>query len=126
GTLAQILPPSLVLIIMADQLGRSVGDMYRGALIPGLLLTLLYAAYVFLVSVLSPKSAPALPESARTLMNPDGSRGTTSLGVILALAVFSSWFFSHSYYGDKSAPSDEVMIYSALVGIGVAFLVALL
>ena len=47
GTLAQIIPPSLVLIVMADQLGRSVGDMYRGALIPGLVLTGLYLLYVF-------------------------------------------------------------------------------
>src|SRR5262249_12110617 len=46
GTLAQIIPPSLVLIIMADQLGRSVGDMYRGAFIPGFVLTGLYALYV--------------------------------------------------------------------------------
>ena len=45
GTLAQIIPPSLVLIIMADQLGRSVGDMYTGAFIPGLVLTGLYMIY---------------------------------------------------------------------------------
>src|SRR5687767_1735626 len=50
GTLAQIIPPSLVLIVMADQLGRSVGDMYEGAFIPGLVLSALYAGYVFLVS----------------------------------------------------------------------------
>ena len=49
GTLAQIIPPSLVLIVMADQLGRSVGDMYEGAFIPGLVLPALYAGYVFLV-----------------------------------------------------------------------------
>src|SRR6478735_7430119 len=46
GTLAQIIPPSLVLIVMADQLGRSVGDMYQGAFIPGLMLAGLYAVYV--------------------------------------------------------------------------------
>lgn len=67
GTLAQIIPPSLVLIIMADQLGRSVGDMYQGALAPGLLLTALYAGYVLLISVVFPKAVPALPLSARTL-----------------------------------------------------------
>ncbi|OYY12787.1 MAG: C4-dicarboxylate ABC transporter, partial [Rhizobiales bacterium 35-68-8] len=50
GTLAQIIPPSLVLIVMADQLNRSVGDMYTGAFIPGLLLSCLYAGYIFLVS----------------------------------------------------------------------------
>src|SRR3989338_4410006 len=47
GTLAQIIPPSLVLIILADQLGRSVGDMYAGAIFPGLVLTALYVGYVF-------------------------------------------------------------------------------
>ena len=50
GTLAQIIPPSLVLIIMADQLGRSVGDMYAGAFIPGIVLAGLYASYTLLVS----------------------------------------------------------------------------
>lgn len=67
GTLAQIIPPSLVLIVMADQLGRSVGDMYAGALIPGLILSALYAGYVFIISMIYPKVAPALPLEARTL-----------------------------------------------------------
>ena len=47
GTLAQIIPPSLVLIVMADQLGKSVGDMYKGAFIPGFVLTGLYIVYIF-------------------------------------------------------------------------------
>ena len=51
GTLAQIIPPSLVLIVLADQLGRSVGDMYTGALVPGLMLAGFYAVYVFIVSI---------------------------------------------------------------------------
>lgn len=67
GTLAQIIPPSLVLIIMADQLGKSVGDMYAGAMVPGLILTGLYVLYVFLVTIFNPKAAPALPPEARTL-----------------------------------------------------------
>src|ERR687897_776925 len=67
GTLAQIIPPSLVLIVMADQLGRSVGDMYAGALIPGLVLTGLYMGYVLIMSIIRPKSMPALPLEARTL-----------------------------------------------------------
>ncbi|MCR6632216.1 MAG: TRAP transporter large permease subunit [Magnetospirillum sp.] len=67
GTLAQIIPPSLVLIVMADQLGRSVGDMYEGAMIPGLVLTALYAGYVLVISLLRPDAAPALPPEARTL-----------------------------------------------------------
>jgi tripartite ATP-independent transporter DctM subunit len=67
GTLAQIIPPSLVLIVLADQMGRSVGDMYEGALVPGLVLTALYAAFVFGVTMLRPEAAPALPPAARTL-----------------------------------------------------------
>jgi tripartite ATP-independent transporter DctM subunit len=67
GTLAQIIPPSLVLIVMADQLGRSVGDMYAGAFIPGFVLTALYAGYVLMVTIWRPERAPALPPEARTL-----------------------------------------------------------
>ena len=67
GTLAQIIPPSLVLIIMADQLGKSVGDMYEGAMVPGLILTSLYVGYVVLLSIVKPSHCPALPPEARTL-----------------------------------------------------------
>lgn len=82
GTLAQIIPPSLVLIVLADQLGRSVGDMYAGAIVPGIVLTSLYVLYVFAVSMIWPNSAPALPPEARTL-----GHGVTSLFVSLAGAV---------------------------------------
>ncbi|HYY61722.1 MAG TPA: TRAP transporter large permease subunit, partial [Burkholderiales bacterium] len=67
GTLAQIIPPSLVLIVLADQLGRSVGDMYAGAIFPGLVLTALYAAYVLGTTIVYPNAAPALPPEARPL-----------------------------------------------------------
>ncbi len=67
GTLAQIIPPSLVLIILADQLARSVGDMYEGAILPGILLAGLYAGWVLLVSLVRPMSVPALPKEARSL-----------------------------------------------------------
>ena len=67
GTLAQIIPPSLVLIIMADQLGKSVGDMYAGAFLPGFVLTGLYVGYVVLVAIFKPEWAPALPLEARSL-----------------------------------------------------------
>lgn len=89
GTLAQIIPPSLVLIVMADQLGRSVGDMYEGAFIPGLVLAGLYASYIFLVSMIFPARAPGLPPEAQTLKE-DGERRplrtlTNFLGVIFAI-----------------------------------------
>jgi tripartite ATP-independent transporter DctM subunit len=67
GTLAQIIPPSLVLIIMADQLGKSVGDMYEGAFLPGLMLAAMYAGFIFLISMFKPDFVPALPKEARSL-----------------------------------------------------------
>ena len=78
GTLAQIIPPSIVLIVMADVLGRSVGELYKGALIPGLLLTGLYALYVFGNSVLRPQGVPAMPPEARTLRG----RGLAALALL--------------------------------------------
>src|SRR5207248_8577004 len=79
GTLAQIIPPSLVLIVMADQLGKSVGDMYAGAFIPGITLAGLYAIYAGGIAVFKPSWAPALPVEARTFRGPSGSSGTPSL-----------------------------------------------
>ncbi len=67
GTLAQIIPPSLVLIVLADQLAVSVGDMYRGALLPSLLLAGAYLLFVFVLTVVRPAAVPALPPAARTL-----------------------------------------------------------
>ena len=66
GTLAQIIPPSLVLIVMADQLGRSVGDMYAGAVVPGLMLVGLYALFIVALAIFRPSWVPALPPEART------------------------------------------------------------
>src|SRR5512146_2277231 len=79
GTLAQIIPPSLVLIVLADQLRKSVGDMYAGAFIPGIVLAGLYAVYVFLITLLFPKATPGLPVEAVGFREPSGSRGLTSL-----------------------------------------------
>jgi tripartite ATP-independent transporter DctM subunit len=67
GTLGQIIPPSVVLVVLADQIGTSVGDLFRGALVPGLLLAGMYAAWVVVVAMLRPAAAPALPEAERKL-----------------------------------------------------------
>src|SRR5690349_6423934 len=83
GTLAQIIPPSLVLIVMADQLGKSVGDMYEGAFIPGLALAGMYALWTLIIALVKPAWAPALPVEARTLRQPDGGAGTASLLVLV-------------------------------------------
>lgn len=67
GTITQLIPPSLVLVVLADQLGKSVGDMYRGAIGPSILQTLLFMLFILGVSILKPKSMPPLPPEARTL-----------------------------------------------------------
>jgi len=67
GTLAQIIPPSLVLIVLADVLGVSVGDAYAGAIIPSLMLVALLVLYIFVMTIIKPESVPALPKEARTL-----------------------------------------------------------
>ena len=67
GTITQVIPPSLVLVVLADQIGRSVGDMYAGAIGPSIIQTLLFALYIFVLSIFRPQWVPPLPESERTL-----------------------------------------------------------
>ncbi|MEO5759773.1 MAG: TRAP transporter large permease subunit, partial [Mesorhizobium sp.] len=117
GTLAQIIPPSLVLIILADQLGRSVGDMYAGALIPGLILTVLYASYILIVSIFRPKMMPALPLEARTL-----GHGVMSLLVALAATVAISYA---AYRYLAPAHGDNADILGAALGVIFIYVVAI-
>ncbi|HEY4084234.1 MAG TPA: TRAP transporter large permease subunit [Burkholderiaceae bacterium] len=67
GTITQLVPPSLVLVVLADQLGRSVGDMYKGAWGPSILQVLIFALYTFILGRLRPQDVPGVPASARTL-----------------------------------------------------------
>ncbi|HMJ42836.1 MAG TPA: TRAP transporter large permease subunit [Pseudolabrys sp.] len=67
GTITQLIPPSLVLVVLADQMGRSVGDMYAGAIGPSIIQIALFCGWVFIVSVVWPEDVPALPKEARTL-----------------------------------------------------------
>ena len=128
GTLAQIIPPSLVLIIMADQLGRSVGDMYAGAFIPGMVLASLYAGYVLLVTLVKPKWAPALPLDARTLREPDGSAGNRSLAVLALVAVATAVAFWHLYYNrlHPEVTTDVRLVICVSLGTAVAFVAAVI
>src|SRR5689334_2386409 len=91
GTLAQIIPPSLVLIVMADQLGRSVGDMYQGAFVPGIGLAVLYAVYVAIVTLVKPSWAPALPLEVITIREKGKRAGYGSLLAIVVLATAAAW-----------------------------------
>ena len=124
GTITQLVPPSLVLIVMADQLGRSVGDMYKGAFIPGFVLTGLYICYVVTLSFFRPKWVPALPPEARTFREPDGSSGGKSLIVLAIIAFASGIAFAKTRPAD--AHLDEVIIVSIVVGIGVPFVIAMI
>jgi TRAP-type mannitol/chloroaromatic compound transport system permease large subunit len=127
GTLAQIIPPSLVLIVLADQLARSVGDMYRGAFIPGFVLTGLYAGYILLVTLFRPQWAPALPPEARTIREDDGTSGLKSLGVLTALSVVAAYGFKYWYVGAyETASTEDTVVLSLMVAIGSAFVLAVL
>jgi TRAP-type mannitol/chloroaromatic compound transport system permease large subunit len=127
GTLAQIIPPSLVLIVMADQLGRSVGDMYKAAFVPGLLLTAMYAGYVLAVSIFRPTYVPALPLEARNLREPNGRSGVISLLALIVVAVGIAFAFAGYYKSIRpNAAADETGIYSAAVAIIGAFVAAVI
>jgi tripartite ATP-independent transporter DctM subunit len=117
GTLAQIIPPSLVLIVMADQLGRSVGDMYEGAFIPGLVLSGLYAFYVFLVSTFYPKATPGLPAEAVGFREANGSRGLVSLAVLAVASAVFGWFMMRN----STSHGADFVVLSMFFGIIFAF-----
>jgi len=124
GTLAQIIPPSLVLIIMADQLGKSVGDMYKGAFIPGFTLAGLYMLYVLGVSVIKPQWVPALPAEARVFKEPSGKSGAISLLILTTVSTTAAVYFAMTYNPDT--PLDERIVSSMSVGIGIAFAASVL
>ena len=135
GTLAQIIPPSLVLIILADQLGRSVGDMYKGAFIPGFALTAMYAGYVILLAFIKPTWVPALPPEARTFREPSGKSGGTSLLLLTALSAGLAIYFGKHYAQVvswwtgaivDSVATDETIVVSMCLGVLLAFVIALI
>ncbi len=133
GTLAQIIPPSLVLIILADQLGRSVGDMYKGAFIPGFILTAFYAGYVILLAIVKPTWVPALPLEARTFREANGKSGGLSLLVLTVVTTAVSVYFGQHYAQVvawwTNAPvgpvaTDETIVVSMCLGVMLAFVMA--
>jgi TRAP-type mannitol/chloroaromatic compound transport system permease large subunit len=127
GTLAQIIPPSIVLIVMADQLGRSVGDMYQAAFLPGLCLTAMYALYIFGISIFKPQALPALPLEARNLRQENGDSGAQSLFVLMGMTIGISYLFGKFYLSTTTKlASDEIGIYSGVVGVAFALSAAIL
>jgi TRAP-type mannitol/chloroaromatic compound transport system permease large subunit len=134
GTLAQAIPPSLVLIVLADQLGRSVGDMYSGALIPGLLLVGLYILFIVAVAIFKPAMVPALPPEALLYKEDNGASGHKSLLVLVLIcaAVGFGWAQVHNglmtQWLERAVPSagDEIVIMSltlaSLTGLALAII----
>ena len=133
GTLAQIIPPSLVLIILADQLGRSVGDLYKGAFIPGFMLVGMYMLMIFAIAIFKPSMVPALPPEARSLKEKDGSNGLTSLLVLTVLCVGVSIYAAqnmatiHTWFTGEvveKVAKDETIVFAMCFGVALAFVAA--
>lgn len=124
GTLAQIIPPSLVLIVLADQLGKSVGDLYKGAFIPGFVLTGLYVGYIVLLSFIRPQSVPALPLEARTIREADGTPGLRSL--LLLVIVSTGAAIAFAKWRPDTTPLDELIVTSMCVGVAIAFVASVI
>ena len=135
GTLAQIIPPSLVLIVLADQLGKSVGDLYKGAFIPAFALVGLYVLYVIGLTILRPKDLPALSPEARTIRENDGSSGTRSVAVLAAIAI-TVGIVAGQHYNEmlawlvggepKEQPVDETVVVATTFAALIAFVIALI
>jgi TRAP-type mannitol/chloroaromatic compound transport system permease large subunit len=125
GTLAQIIPPSLVLFVIADQLGVSVTDLYAGAFIPGFGLAALYALRILYLSIFHPEKVPALPKSARTFVEADGSSGNKSLLVMAAVALASAIGAVHFGLPDDMG-KDTMAVIGSGVFLAVTFAIALI
>ncbi|EHN64225.1 MULTISPECIES: TRAP transporter large permease [Comamonas] len=135
GTLAQIIPPSLVLILMADQLGKSVGDMYKGAFIPGFMLMGLYVVWVAFLAIFKPHTVPALPPEARIYRESNGNSGYTSLVVVMGLSTIVAIFLAshmadlHTWWQGKEVTevaTDEKIVTAMCGGTFIAFVIAAL
>ena len=99
GTLGQIIPPSVVLVVLGDQIGVSVGRLFLGSLIPGLLLSAALAFYCWVVALLKPEMAPALPLSARSISGAALAKRVFQVMIpplLLIVAVLGSIFFGIS------------------------------
>src|SRR5918911_975038 len=94
--------------VIAAQLGRSVGDMYEGAFLPGIILAGLYAVYVLIMTVAFPKSAPGLPNEAIGFREPDGARGVWQLGVLVLFSGIVGYYVLSQT--DTKAGADFVIL----------------
>jgi TRAP-type mannitol/chloroaromatic compound transport system permease large subunit len=135
GTLAQIIPPSIVLIVIADQLGQSVGDMYKAAFIPAFLLVAIYILAMGVLAVVRPRWVPALPSEALIYHEANGNTGHKSLAlltlasVVVGHQVFANWPAIKVWMGSDPTfmvPTDERVVMGLMGGIFFAWLVAVI
>lgn len=132
GTLAQAIPPSIVLIVMADQLGRSVGDMYRGAFVPAFMLVAMYALYVIALAIFRPKTVPGLPPEAISFREPNGNSGHRSLLLFFIAITAIATGFGTMYTDvlgalkgtEVTAARDEIIVVSLTFGAAIALALA--
>ena len=133
GTLTQVIPPSVVLIVLGDQLGRSVGDMYAGALVPGLMQVGLFALFIVALAIFRPGWVPALPPEALIYREANGASGHRSLLAVVAIAGAAAvgWAAVHDAVinplvgRDGHAPTDEILVLSTTAGTFAALALAL-
>jgi len=109
-------------IAASGTLGKSVGDLYKGAFIPGFVLTGLYVAYIFALSIVKPEFVPALPKEARTIREDDGSAGLRSLVFLAIVSTAAAVLFAKTR--PQTTPTDELIVTSMCVGIGIAFVLS--
>ncbi|MGE5511584.1 MAG: TRAP transporter large permease [Bacteroidota bacterium] len=121
GTLAQIIPPSLVLIVLADQLSTDVGSMYEGAFVPGIVLAGLYAGWIFLRSMISPDAAPGLPVEAIGYREESGRRGLISLAILTVVSGLVGYAALRETNVKNGA---DFVILAMSVGVAFSFAVA--
>ena len=132
GTLAQIIPPSLVLIVMADQLGQPVGDLFSGAILPSMILVLLYIAFIVMLAIFKPSWVTALPPEALIYKEENGASGHRSLAILMVLVAIAGtcWYYNHdaaigAWLGQNyTSAMDERIVASMVMGAIAALILA--
>jgi TRAP-type mannitol/chloroaromatic compound transport system permease large subunit len=132
GVLTQVIPPSVILIVLGDQLGRSVGDMYAGVLVPGLMQVGLFSLFIIILAIFRPNWVPALPPEARIYKEENGASGHKSLLALLAISTVAAfaWAAIHDAIINPlvgragKAPTDEIVILATTAGVFTALLLA--
>lgn len=119
GTLGQIIPPSLVLILLADIMGESVGTLFAAALIPGLMLALLFVAYILLLGIFKPHLVPAIPADERALTS--GPQLAVKLVKVVVPPIALILLVLGSIIGGVAAPTEAASM-GALGSIVLALL----